>query len=130
MLFRSNNWIANVYYTLNPKAYSGMLYGPDNLDRVQQQLSDRFSKTSNRNHSFVSDQQMQQWLKDFNAAKNQDEAKKVANNIQQRSVDQAWAVYRPQPTSPLAWDPSIQNYEGQGEFLYQNSFRNAFLWIA
>ena len=124
-----NNWIANVYYTTDPKAWNGLLYGPDNLDRIQQQLFDRFNKTSNRNHSFVNDAEMQKLLPDFTSAKGPEEAKVVANKIQQRSVDQAYATYRPQPTSPLAWDPSVKNYEGQSEFLYQTSFRNAFLWI-
>ena len=124
-----NNWIANVYYSLNPKAYSGMLYGPDNLDRIQQQLFDRYSKTSNRNHAFIVDNEMEKWLPEFSAAKGPDEAKVVSNKIQQRSVDQAYAAYRPQPTSPLAWDPSVQNYEGQTEFSYQSSFRMAFLWM-
>jgi ABC-type transport system substrate-binding protein len=125
-----NNWIANVYYTTNPQAYSGMLYGPDNLDRYQQQLYDRFSKTSNRNHAFISDPQMQQWLTDFSSAKGAAEAQPISNKIQERSVDQAFAVYRPQPTSPLAWDPSVKNYEGQVAFSYQTTFRDAFLWFA
>ena len=125
-----NNWIANVYYTTDPKAYSGMLYGPDNLDRIQQQLFDRFSKTSNRNHAFINDPQMEQWLTDFTSSKGPDDAKVVANKIQQRSVDQAYATYRPQPTSPLAWDPSLQNYEGETPFSYQTSVRAAFLWLA
>lgn len=125
-----NNFIAEVYYTLDPKTWSGMLIGPDNLDRYQQQLSDRFSKTSNRNHSFVNDPQMEQWLSDFSAAKGAADAQPISNNIQQRSVDQAYAVYKPQGTSPIAWDPSVQNFEGETEFLYQNSFRDAFLWIA
>ena len=127
-----NNWIANVYFApgADPKSYSGMLYGPDNLDRLQQQLSDRFSKTSNRNHSFVADPQMQQWLIDFAASKSTEEAKTVANKLQTRSIDQAYAAYRPQPTSPLAWDPDVQNYEGQTEMLYQNSYRDAFIWRA
>ena len=124
-----NNWIANVYYSLDPKAYSGMLYGPDNLDRLPQQLADRFSKTSNRNHAFINDSTMEKLLVDFAASKGPDDAKLVANNIQQRSVDQAYATYRPQPTSPIFWDPSVQNYEGQREFLYQNSYRSAFLWL-
>ncbi|MFA7248129.1 MAG: ABC transporter substrate-binding protein [Dehalococcoidia bacterium] len=124
-VYEYNNWLATAY----TGKYEDLLYGPDNLDRVTQQLSDRFTATSERNHSGVQDAEMQKMLADFGAAKTPADAKAVSDKIQTRSVDQAFAVYRPQPVSPLTWDPSIQNYDGQAPILYHTFYRDAFSWL-
>ena len=111
--------------------YEGRMYGPDNLDRIPQQVSERMLESSNRNHSHVHDPEIQQWLLDFNAAPGPEEAKPIVAKLQTKSVDQAYTVYRPQATSPQAWDPELQNYEGEQPFNYHNTgYRGAFLWIA
>ncbi len=121
-----NNWLATAY----TGKYNDILYGPDNLDRVTQQFADRFTPKGERNHSNVDDAEMTKMLKDFESVKGATEAKPISEAMQTRSVDQAFAVYRPQPVSPLMWDPTIQNYDGQGQIYYQQYYRDAFNWIA
>ena len=122
-----NNWIATAYIG----KYSGLLYGPDNLDRLTQQLADRLLDTSSRNHSEIKDTETQQLLKEFAAAKGPQEAKPIVDKIQIRSVDQAFAAYSPQPTSPAMWDPSIQNYNGESAINYQGTgYKDAYHWKA
>ena len=126
-VYEYNNWIATAYIG----KYSGLLYGPDNLDRVTQQLADRLLANSSRNHSLIQDAETQQLLKDFAAAKGPEDAKGVVDKIQIRSVDQAFAVFRPQSVSPQVWDPAIQNYDGEASILYHgNGYRDAFYWRA
>ena len=124
-VYEYNNWLATAY----TGKYNDMLYGPDNLDRVTQQFSDRFTKSGERNHSDVSDAEMTKLLADFGAAKGAEAAKPIADAMQIRSIDQAYAVYRPQPVSPRTWDPAIQNNNGEAEILYQQYYRNAFEWL-
>ena len=121
-----NNWSTTVY----AGPYHGLLYGPDNLDRVTQQLSDRLLTNSHRNHSQVNDQETQKALADFAAAKSPAEAKVASDKIQLRSVDQAFAVYRPQGVALLMWDPALQNYDGQSALWYQDPYQMAFMWNA
>jgi len=122
-----NNWIANAYIG----NYKGLLYGPDNLDRLTQQLADRLLDTSSRNHSDIKDKETQQYLKDFASAKGPQDAKPVVDKIQIRSIDQAFAVYSPQPVSPAMWEPSIQNYGGESAINYQGTgYKDAYHWKA
>jgi len=126
-VYEYNNWVTTAYLG----KYSGLLYGPDNLDRLTQQFADRLLKNSSRNHSVVQDEGVQKLLADFAAAKGPDEAKAVSEKIQMRSIDQAFAVYRPQPVSPEMWDPSIQNYDGVQAILYDGAgYRDAYVWKA
>ncbi len=125
-VYEYNNWLSTAYIG----KYSGLLYGPDNLDRVTQQLADRLLANSSRNHSEVQDADVQKMLTDFANAKSPADAKVVSDKIQTRSVDQAWAVYSPQPVSPIIWDPALQNYDGQKAIYYQDSYQKTFQWLA
>ena len=127
-VYEANNWAA----TANVGNYvgGGFRYGPANLDRISQQFLERYQIGSARNHWRVSDDASQQLLKDFWAAKGPAEAKVVSNQIQTRSVEQAWGVWRPQPVSPVMWDPAVQNYEGASGINYQTIYRGAFYWLA
>lgn len=121
-----NNWISTVYYG----EYEGTMYGPDNLDRIPQQLSTRLLASGNRNHSHVTDPEVQQWLLDFNGAAGAEDAKVIANKLQEKSMDQAYAVYRPQAQSPQAWDPALQNWNGEVSIYYADAgYRPAYLWL-
>ena len=124
-VYEYNNWLATAYVG----QYSGLLYGPDNLDRVTQQVADRLLSNSSRNHSAIKDEVAQKLLADFAAAKGPADGKAVLDQIQIRSVDQAFAVYRPQPVTPKLWDPALQNYDGQAAIYYQNYYRDAFEWL-
>jgi len=125
-VYEYNNWLSTAYIG----KYNDLLYGPDNLDRITQQLADRLQRGSSRNHSDVADDTTDKLLKDFQAAKGPAEAKPISDNIQIRSVDQAYAVYRPQPVTPHFWDANLQNYGEKGDFAlyYQDSYRAAFMW--
>jgi len=124
-VYEYNNWLTNAYIG----NYSGLLYGPDNLDRVTQQLADRLLATSSRNHSDVKDAETQKLIGDFASAKGPEDAKPIVDKIQTRSVDQAFAVYSPQPTSPTFWEPTLQNYDGESPISYHaQGYRDAFYW--
>ena len=125
-VYEYNNWSTTAY----AGEYSGLLYGPDNLDRITQQLSDRLLGNSHRNHSNIQDADTQKLLADFAAAKGPPDAKPIADKIQVRSIDQAFAVYKPQGVSLLFWDPSIQNYDGESALWYQDPYQLAFAWQA
>jgi hypothetical protein len=49
--------------------------------------------------------------------------------MQLRSVDQAYAVYNPQPEGPVAWDPRLNNHEGHNPFNYHTGYKAAFMWF-
>ncbi|MFA7250133.1 MAG: ABC transporter substrate-binding protein [Dehalococcoidia bacterium] len=123
-IYEYNNWSATVY----AGPYHGLLWGPDNLDRITQQLSDRLLANSHRNHSQVQDADTQKMLSDFAAAKGPADAKPIADRIQLRSVDQAFAVYKPQGVAMRFWDPALQNYDGQDALWYQDPYQMAFMW--
>ncbi len=127
-IYEYNNWLSTAYIG----KYDDLLYGPDNLDRITQQLADRLQKGSSRNHSDVADDASQKLLADFQAAKGPAEAKPISDQLQIRSVDQVYAIYRPQGTTPHSWDASIQNYGEKGDLAmyYQNYYRDAFYWLA
>ena len=125
-VFEYNNWATTAYIG----QYNGLLYGPDNLDRVTQQFADRLLANSSRNHSLVQDEQTQKLISAFSAAKGPEDAKAPSDDIQTRSVDQAFAVYRPQGVALLFWDPALQNYDGQAALLYQDVYQKAFMWNA
>ena len=70
-------------------------------------------------------------LTDFAMAKSPADAKVVSDKIQTRSIDQAFAVYSPQPVSPSMWDPAIQNYGGENAILYHGTgYKDAYHWRA
>ena len=127
-IYEYNNWLSSAYIG----KYDDLLYGPDNLDRITQQLADRLLKGSSRNHSDVSDDDAQKLLTQFQAAKGAQDAKQFSDQLQIRSVDQTYAVYRPQGTTPHSWDAAIQNYGEKGDLAmyYQNYYRDAFYWLA
>ncbi|MEI6665261.1 MAG: hypothetical protein WCL53_03835 [Chloroflexota bacterium] len=127
-IYEYNNWLSSAYIG----KYDDLLYGPDNLDRITQQLADRLLKGSSRNHSDVADDDSQKLLAQFQAAKGAQDAKQFSDQLQIRSVDQTYAVYRPQGTTPHSWDPAIQNYGEKGDLAmyYQNYYRDAFYWLA
>ncbi len=125
-VFEYNNWATTAYIG----DYDGLLYGPDNLDRVTQQFADRLLKNSHRNHSLIQDEETQQLISQFSGAKGPEDAKAPSDKIQIRSVDQAFAVYKPQGVALRLWDPALQNYNGEAALFYQDVYQKAFMWNA
>ncbi len=125
-VFEYNNWATTAYIG----KYNGLLYGPDNLDRVTQQFADRLLANSSRNHSLIQDAEAQKLIAAFSEAKGPAEAKAPADALQMRSIEQAFAVYRPQGVQMLFWDPAMQNYDGQTALWYQDVYQKAFMWNA
>jgi len=127
-VYEYNNWLATAYIG----KYDDLLYGPDNLDRITQQLADRLQAGSSRNHSDVGDDTTTKLLKDFQGAKGPTEAKPINDQLQLRSVDQAFCVYKPQGVSMHMWDANLMNYGDNGDYAlyYQDSYRAAFMWWA
>ena len=121
-----NNYVA----TVRKGQYTDMVYTQHALDRVSEQLVDRFSKTGSRNQSNVQDDTTQQLVKDFWSAKGPAEAKVVSDKLQFRSIDRAFALYRPAIAQQLMWDPAIQNYEGATALNWSTPYRTAFYWLA
>ena len=125
-VYEYNNWLATAYIG----KYDDLLFGPDNLDRITQQLSDRLQAGSSRNHSDVGDDTTTKLLTDFMGAKGPAEAKPINDQLQTRSVDQVFCVYKPQGVSMHMWDAKLGNYGDNGDYAlyYQDSYRAAFLW--
>ncbi len=125
-VYEYNNWLASAFIG----SYDGLLYSPDaGLDRPSSGLADRLLKGSIKNHSDVSDDTTQNLIRDFVGAKNEAEAKEVSKKLQIRSVDQAFSVYSPAPTSPTMWDPALQNFDGQRAYNYQYNYRYTYTWL-
>lgn len=125
-LWEAGAWAAGP----NAAKFTGFKLYPNVLDRISQMFFERFLKGSTKNSWGVEDDESQQLLRDFWAAKGFDEAKVISDKIQLRSVDQGWGVWRPQVSVPVFWDPKLQNYEGHGALYYQNIYRTAFYWLA
>lgn len=126
-VYERNNWLASAY--TDSKTFTGMMYTVDALDRIPAQLADRLTKNNGRNHSNIQDDTLEKLLNGYLLAKGEAEAKPIVNNIQTRTVDQAFAVYRPQPSAPTMWDPALQNFEGQTPVGYQTQYQPTFLWL-
>lgn len=119
-----SQWISQ-HYT---GKYTGMFWGPDNLDRLTQQFLSRYASWSTRNHPVVKDPEVDRRLAAWRAISDLKKSKEAAWDLQKYFADQAYAVYRPQPFSASAWQPYLKNYEGEAEFLYDYGFRSAFMW--
>ena len=80
----------------------------------------------------VGDDTTTKLLNDFASAKGPAEAKPINDQLQLRSVDQVFCVYKPQGVSMHMWDANLMNYGDNGDYAlyYQDSYRAAFLWWA
>lgn len=119
-----SRWISE-HYT---GKYSGLFWGPDNLDRLTQQFLSRYASWSSRNHPNVKDPEVDRRLADWRAIIDLQKAKEAAWELQKWLTDQAYAVFRPQNYGAVAWQPYLKNYEGEAEFLYDYGIRSSFLW--
>lgn len=119
-----SQWITQQYLG----KYSGLFWGPDNLDRLTQQFLSRYASWSSRNHPNVRDPDVDRRLAQWRAITDTQKAKEYAWDMQKFFADQCYCVFRPQPYSYVAWHPFLKNYEGQPEFYYDYGFRWAFLW--
>ena len=119
-----SQWIATTYLG----QFHGLMWGPDNLDRLSQQMLSRFASWSTRNHGNVKDPNTDKMLADWRAISDTQKSKQAAWDIQKYLADQSYWVFAPQGTSNSAWQPYLKNFEGETVFDYENGFRNAFLW--
>lgn len=119
-----SRWISETYLG----KYTGMVWGPDSLDRLTAQMIRRYSSWSDTNRSKVNDPDLDRRLVEWRGISDPQKSKETAWDLQKYMVDQSWAIYRPEAYTAFCWQPYVKNYEGETEFAYETFYRSTFLW--